>query len=94
MVQEIFPGNKKKHFKRIHEQTSIPYRDMVCQSPSLDAIQHSPSIHLFADAHIDTHCALVQTDTISPCLSCMHDPNHMLSVRSSHAGPDAAVLRQ
>lgn len=32
-IQEIYPGNKKKHFKKIHEQTSIAYRDMV--RPSL-----------------------------------------------------------
>eukprot|EP00892_Ulva_mutabilis_P001408 jgi/Ulvmu1/11268/UM073_0040.1 len=28
-LQEIYPGNKKKHFKKIHAQTSIPYRDML-----------------------------------------------------------------
>lgn len=28
-LQEIYPGNKKKHFKKLHEQTSIPFRDMV-----------------------------------------------------------------
>ena len=29
-MQEIYPGNKRKHFDRIHKQTSIPFSDMVC----------------------------------------------------------------
>lgn len=27
--QEIYPGGKKTHFRRIHERTGIPYEDMV-----------------------------------------------------------------
>ena len=27
--QEIYPGNKKKHFQRIHSQSSIPYDQMI-----------------------------------------------------------------
>jgi Acid Phosphatase len=28
-MQEIYPGNKKTHFQRIHKQTGVPYADMV-----------------------------------------------------------------
>ena len=28
-LQEIYPGTKKAHFMRIHENTSIPYEQMV-----------------------------------------------------------------